>query len=214
MGDGMPFALNHSSCENRPMQDALPKTEGLRERNRRQTLQRIAEVGIELFLAKGYDATTLDEIAAAAGISRRTFFYYFRSKDDILLTHLASYADALKAMILESASGEPIDVMRDALVKLSARFESPRTIAIVRLIRETRTLDASRQGRQLQLEQAACDALRELWPAKERRDRLRLVAMASMGLMRLVVDAWLEQDGKRPLAKDIQKAFRDLRAEV
>src|SRR5437899_1559960 len=109
----MPFALSHGSCENRPMQDVLPKTEGLRERNRRQTLQRIAEVGIELFLAKGYDATTLDEIAAAAGISRRTFFYYFRSKDDILLAHLASYADALKATILESASaGEPIDVMR------------------------------------------------------------------------------------------------------
>jgi len=211
----MPFALSHGSCENRPMQDVLPKTEGLRERNRRQTLQRIAEVGIELFLAKGYDATTLDEIAAAAGISRRTFFYYFRSKDDILLAHLASYADALKATILESASaGEPIDVMRDALVKLSARFESPRTIAIVRVVRETRTLHASRQGRQLQLEQAACDALRELWPAKERRDRLRLVAMASMALMRLVVDAWIEQDGKRPLAKDIQKAFRDLRAEI
>jgi AcrR family transcriptional regulator len=197
------------------MHNALPKTEGLRERNRRQTLQRIAEVGIELFLAKGYDATTLDEIAAAAGISRRTFFYYFRSKDDILLAHLASYADALKATILESASaGEPIDVMRDALVKLSARFESPRTIAIVRVVRETRTLHASRQGRQLQLEQAACDALRELWPAKERRDRLRLVAMASMGLMRLVVDAWIEQDGKRSLAKDIQKAFLSLKAEI
>ena len=211
----MPFALSHGSCENRPMQDVLPKTEGLRERNRRQTLQRIAEVGIELFLAKGYDATTLDEIAAAAGISRRTFFYYFRSKDDILLAHLAGYADALRGTILESASaGEPIDVMRDALVKLSARFESPRTIAIVRVIRETRTLHASRQARQLQLEQAACDALRELWPAKERRDRLRLVAMASMALMRLVVDAWIEQDGKRPLAKDIQKAFVNLKAEI
>jgi len=211
----MSFALTNGSCENTPMQDALEKTEGLRERNRRQTLQRIAAVGIELFLAKGYDGTTLDEIAAAAGISRRTFFHYFRSKEDILLAHLAGYADVLKGAILESASaGEPIDVMRDALVKVSTSFESPRTIAIVRLIRQTGTLHASRQGRQLQLEQGACEALRELWPARERRDRLRLVAMASMGLMRLVVDNWIEHDGKRPLAKDIQKAFRDLKAEV
>ena len=45
------------------MPNVLPKTEGLRERNRRQTLQRIADVGVELFLAKGYEATTLDEIA-------------------------------------------------------------------------------------------------------------------------------------------------------
>ncbi len=35
------------------------------------------------FLAKGYQETTLDEIAAAAGISRRTFFYYFKSKNEI-----------------------------------------------------------------------------------------------------------------------------------
>ena len=74
-------------------------TEGLRERKRRQTLQRIAEVGLRLFLAKGYEATTLEEIAAAADIARRTFFYYFKSKDGILLAYQAGFADALKAAI-------------------------------------------------------------------------------------------------------------------
>ncbi len=48
----------------------------LRERKRRLTLDRIAEVGLKLFVEKGYEATTLDAIAAASGISRRTFFYY------------------------------------------------------------------------------------------------------------------------------------------
>ena len=153
------------------MQNALPKTEGLRERNRRQTLQRIAEVGVELFLAKGYEATTLDEIAAAAGISRRTFFYYFRSKDDILLAHLGGYPEALKEAVLESASaGAPVDVVRDALLKLSIRFESPRTIAIARLIRENDALRASRHGRDLELERVLHEALCELWPAKQRRE--------------------------------------------
>src|SRR5258705_515106 len=98
------FALDFNSWENPPMQNALPKPAGLREQNRQHTLQRIAEVGIELFLAKGYEATTLDEIAAAAGISRRTFFYYFKSKEDILLTHLEGYADALRASVLKNAS--------------------------------------------------------------------------------------------------------------
>ncbi len=60
--------------------------QGVRERKRRETLQRITDAGIRLFVEKGYEATTLDEIAAAAGISRRTFFYYFKSKDEILLS--------------------------------------------------------------------------------------------------------------------------------
>jgi AcrR family transcriptional regulator len=197
------------------MPNVLQKTEGLRERNRRQTLQRIAEVGVELFLAQGYEATTLDEIAAAAGISRRTFFYYFKSKDDILLAHIDGYADALKASVLEHSSGEaPLEVVREALLKLSTRFQLPRTIAIARLIGQSEALRASSQRGYLRREQAVYEALCELWPAKERRDRLRLVAMASIGALRIAVDAWLEQDGKRPLAKYVQDAFDNLKAEI
>ena len=51
----------------------------------RKTLERIAETGLKLFSRNGYEATTLDAIAEAAGISRRTFFYYFKSKEEILL---------------------------------------------------------------------------------------------------------------------------------
>ena len=51
------------------MEEAL-LPEGLRERKRRETSRRIAETGLKLFLKNGYENTTLDEIAAAAGISR------------------------------------------------------------------------------------------------------------------------------------------------
>ncbi len=196
------------------MQNALPKPAGLREQNRQHTLRRIAEVGIELFLAKGYEATTLDEIAATAGISRRTFFYYFKSKEDILLAHLEGYADALRASVLKNASaGAPFDVVRGALLELSARFQSDRTIAIARLVKESKSLRRT-QGNYLQLEEVLYAALCELWPRKERRERLRLVAMASIGTLRLAVDAWLEQDGKRPLTKYVQDAFKHLKEEI
>jgi AcrR family transcriptional regulator len=197
------------------MHNALPKTEGLRERNRRQTLHRIAAVGMELFLAKGYEETTLDEIAAAAGISRRTFFYYFKSKDDLVLAHFDGHAEALKMSILEDASdGAPIDRVRDALIKLSTSMQTSRAIATVRLIRESDALRARRHANHLQLEQAVYEALCDLWPARQRREGLRLVAMASIGAMRLAVDTWLEQEGKRPLAKYIQDAFKNLKAEI
>jgi AcrR family transcriptional regulator len=208
------FALDFNSWENPPMQNALPKPAGLREQNRQHTLQRIAEVGIELFVAKGYEATTLDEIAAAAGISRRTFFYYFKSKEDILLAHLEGYADALRASVQKNASaGAPFDVVRSALLELSARFQSDRTIAVARLVKESKSLRRT-QGNYLQLEEVLHEALCELWPRKERRERLRLVAMASIGTLRLAVDAWLEQDGKRPLTKYVQDAFKNLKEEI
>ncbi|WP_249136781.1 TetR family transcriptional regulator [Bradyrhizobium tropiciagri] len=192
-----------------------PAKEGLRERNRRQTLQRIADVGMELFLANGFDATTLDEVAAAAGISRRTFFYYFKGKDEILLAHVASYDDALRASIRDHASaGAPIDVVRAALLDMSARFQTPRTIAISRLIRESEVLSSRRPRNDLHREQVIYDMLCELWPGKDRRDRLRLVAMASSGAMRIAVDAWLEQGGKRQLTKFVQDAFANLKAAI
>ncbi|MEA1649516.1 TetR/AcrR family transcriptional regulator [Nitrospirillum sp. BR 11164] len=69
-----------------PPSPATPgKTEGLRDRKRRETMQRIADTGLKLFMENGFEATTLDAIAAAAGIARRTFFYYFKSKEDVLL---------------------------------------------------------------------------------------------------------------------------------
>jgi len=209
------FVAGPNDAKKHPMPKDAPKPEGLRARKRRQTLQRIADVGLQLFLAKGYEAATLDEIAAAAGISRRTFFYYFKSKDDILLAYLDGYADALQASVRESSStGVPLDVARDAVLKVATRAETSETIATARLMRNVKALRARGQVGYLRREQALYEALCALWPGKERREGLRFVAMASMGATRLAVDTWLAQDGKRPLAKYIQDAFKTLKAEI
>ena len=195
------------------MQAAEPRQdEGLRERKRRETLQRISEVGLSLFLAKGYEATTLDEIAAEAGISRRTFFYYFKSKDDIVIAYLGGFAETLKAKIKDcAASNSPLDAVRDAMVKVVGHLEVSRLLATVRFLRQG---EALREKRRHQFEQAVFEALCEVWPAKSRRTRLRLVAIASIGAMRVAVDAWREQDGKRSLPGYIQGAFNDLKVEM
>jgi AcrR family transcriptional regulator len=209
------LARDSASWQNQPMNEARLKPEGLRERKRRQTLQRIAEVGLSLFLRKGYEATTLDEIAAAAGISRRTFFYYFKSKDEVLLAYLGGYAVTLKALVLESASaGAPLDVARAALLKIVASFPEAEMTATARLIQESKVLQTRRHATYLLLEQAVYDGLCTLWPQKQRADGLRLVAMVSIGALRLATEAWQHQDSKRPLAKGIRDAFRRLKAEI
>jgi AcrR family transcriptional regulator len=196
------------------LKHASQKAEGLRERKRQQTLQRISEVGMGLFLAKGYEATTLEEIAAAAGVSRRTLFYYFESKDDILLANVHGYADALKALVLEnSTAGMPVDVVREALLKLVSRFEERQMLASARLMQQSAALRA-RNNRYVQLERSVYEGLCELWPKKERREGLRIVAMVATGALRVAVDSWFEEDGQRPLAKYIKDAFRNLKAEI
>lgn len=198
-----------------PRQDDPQKREGLRERKRRETSQRISDAALELFLNRGFDATTLDEIAEAAGISRRTFFYYFASKDDILTAYLGRRTDELMAAVRENSSaGEPIDVVCNALIKLASKFGDRKTIATAGLVSGSEFLGIRNQGRYLTFEQGVADALFEIWPKKERCDSLRLVAMVSIGALRLAVDGWLEHGGKRPLAKYIEEAFRNLKAEI
>src|SRR4029450_10723349 len=71
----------------------------LREQTRSVIRSLLARTAIELFAAKGYDNTTLDEVAAAAGISRRTLFNYFRSKEDLALITLSERGELIAARL-------------------------------------------------------------------------------------------------------------------
>jgi AcrR family transcriptional regulator len=197
------------------MDNVPPESEGLRERKRRKTLQRIAKTALKQFIVNGYDATTLDDIAEAAGISRRTFFYYFKSKEDILLAWQSGVADAIRGAVLaESPDQAPLDAVRNALLALTSRQQSDEAIVIDRLLRSTEALRASKQAKYVQQERALFEALCELWPQPKRRDALRLVAMVSIGAMRLALETWSEEGGKRPLAKYLRDAFANLKAEI
>ena len=78
---------------------------GLRERKKARTHQAISEAAIALFLARGYDAVSVAEIAEAAEVSKRTLFAYFPSKDELVLHRFADHQDEAARVVRDRPAG-------------------------------------------------------------------------------------------------------------
>ncbi len=191
------------------MTSASKRPEGLRERKRRETSERIIERGLKLFVKNGYEATTLDAIAEAAGISRRTFFYYFRSKEDVLLAARDSgFRQAIRPTMLEESPDQaPLDAVQKCLIKLALRYQTKESIVFDRLMESTEALRARKEAVFVETEQILLDAMCELWPSSGRRDGLRLVAMVAMGTLRLALEKWKQNDAAHPLTYYLRQGF-------
>ena len=190
-------------------------TQGLRERKKQETLRRITDAGICLFIERGIDATTVDEIAAMAGISRRTFFLYLKSKDDILLSLQSRMGDLIAERIRHADdTASPIDAVRTAVIDVCAQVPADDLAAIDRLMRTSAAVQARKQMTYVEQERRLVDGLRSRWPSPEREMALRLVAMLAMGAIRLATEA-LDQEGEqRSLVDLLHSTFDALIAEV
>ncbi len=189
--------------------------EGLRARKRRETMKRITDAGIRLFLDRGYEATTLDDIAAAAAISRRTFFHYFKSKDDILISLQSGMGTMIVNAIGKAPPGlQPLQAVRDAVLEVCAAVPPDDMLAIDRLMRSNETVQARKQASYVEHERTLLAALRERWPAPEREPALKLVAMIAMGAIRLSTEAFNQEAGARTMPTLLRETFGALETEL
>lgn len=191
------------------------KTEGLRERKRRETLVRIAENGLRLFVKDGFEATTLEDVAAAAGISPRTLFYYFKTKEELLqYWRDDSFFAALRpTLIEETREKNPLQATRDTILKLVSRYETERSVAVDRLMQSTEALRARKQASFVGMETIVYDVLRERYP-DEKSQMLRTVAMLAFGALRLAMEKWRQDGAVRQLAKYVRREFDLLRLAI
>jgi AcrR family transcriptional regulator len=198
------------------MKSTPTKNEGRRERKKRETLRRIAETGLKLFIDKGYEKTTLEAIAAASGIARRTVFYYYNSKDEILMASLGGgMVEALRPALLEQSKDQaPLDAVGNCLLRLTSLYETKESIIVDGLLRSTEVLRARKQAIFTEMEQSVFDALCELWPQAKRRAAHRIVAMVSIGALRVAMEAWRHDGGKKPLEKYLSESFATLESEI
>jgi TetR/AcrR family transcriptional regulator, regulator of mycofactocin system len=85
------------------------------------TRRKLQQIALDLFSERGYDEVTVEALAAAAGISRRTFFRYFPSKADALMGDFDGDVERLRAALHDSDPGLPVmDAVRRAVVAANA----------------------------------------------------------------------------------------------
>ncbi|MDP9369757.1 MAG: TetR family transcriptional regulator [Chloroflexota bacterium] len=135
----------------------------LRERNRERTEQEIEAAAMALFAERGFDGTTVEQIAAAAGVSPRTFFRYFPTKEDVVFRDHATAVALLREALAETDPNEPpLRRVRRAVLMVQAPGRHPDLeVARARLVSEVPALRACLYGLAEEFEAAVAEALAE-----------------------------------------------------
>ena len=179
--------------------------------------QEIAHAAWLLFAERGYEDTTVGEIARAAGISRRSFFRYFSSKEDVVIgTTDALAEDVLAAFASRPASEPPLVAIQRALTPaiVTRLADADEARAIVSLLRESRTLRRAMLERHARLEERLAVLIAVRTGADPRRDPTpALLAFLARALLDTAFNVWYDQR-PRDVAAMIDDLFRRLRAVV
>jgi AcrR family transcriptional regulator len=186
---------------------------GLRERKRQQTRERLTRAAMALFLERGFEATTLDDIAAAADISRRSFFHYFASKEDVVFAWQEESTAALIAAVAARPTDESmLTAAENAITAMVGQLEPGEAIAMARLKRDNPALQARDQVKYEKLERALAEALGKRADYKAEKLQARLVAMIATGAMRIGGEFWAAEGAREKPEALAKRTFAAIRA--
>jgi AcrR family transcriptional regulator len=185
--------------------------EGLRERHRRLTAAEIEEAALRMFAERGFDAVPVDDIAIAAGISRRTFFRYFSSKEDVLFHENTQRQVELAEALSARPAGEPVlTALRHAILSMVSDFEQERERLLrrLRIIYGSPALQAGALGRQQSWEQAVSELVAQRLGVDPVVDlRPGVVASTTLAAVRVAIGMWLAGEGRANLPALVAEAL-------
>ncbi|MDT0479824.1 TetR family transcriptional regulator [Streptomyces doebereineriae] len=175
----------------------------------------LAQVAFELFRREGFDKVTLDDLAAAAGVSRSTFLRYFGTKEDAVLGAFEGQdrkvADALRA---RPADEDDWTALRRALDAVIGRYhEDPAgALATTRLVYDTPSLCA----RHLEKQHSWRPALAEALADRAGSDGPPTIALttragAALDCLNIALEYWTASDGRLDLVTLLDEAFASLK---
>lgn len=186
---------------------------GVRARARQAMRAEVAVVVQDLVLERGYEETTVDDICAAAEISRSTFFRYFPTKEDALFGETAGAGEHLRDALVARPPGEaPWAAMRRALDVLIEQYEGhdERTRRLARLIVSTPALAARHREKNARWQELLRPEIaRRLGadPADDADPRANAVIAAALGCVEAALTAWTAGTRPQPLSTILDRAM-------
>jgi AcrR family transcriptional regulator len=182
---------------------------GLRERRKIETRQLLQRQAIRLFQRDGYDATTMNAIAEAAGVSAMTVYRHFPTKEDLVIWD--EYTSISIQALIDSPAHEPLArrIGQAVIETLTAATTDHRALLLARLqlMVDVPALRARHLDNQYATQDAIVSALWGDDPDPDQEFRTRAISGACLGATHIALVHWARSDGKQDLPTLIREAL-------
>jgi AcrR family transcriptional regulator len=190
---------------------STPRSPGVRERTQAAIRRELAEAALRLFTERGFAETTAREIAKEVGVSERTFFRYFASKEDVVLGVLDDLGIELAARLAARPAGEPpfvalrrsFDLMTETLTR-----DPEWSLAMLHLTHQVPALRARQVEKQdLWVTRLAGEVADRMGVDASLDLRPRLYAATALSALDCVATYWDAAAGAQPFGELLDRAF-------
>jgi AcrR family transcriptional regulator len=179
----------------------------------------VVEMALDLFLANGYEQTTIDDICAVAGISRSTFFRYFPSKEDVFLHETSTVVEELVQALRRRPDEEtPWTALRHAMSPLVTYYatRTERAHRVAELARTTPALASLHRDKLARYDKLITPEIARrfgLDPDDTTDPRPRAVVGSAISCLEAAVAAWIAGNGRLELGQVLDHAMDSIRAD-
>jgi len=165
----------------------------LRSRKQQFVRDAIFDAAVETFATKGFDDTTVEDVARAAGVSRATFFRYFSSKDDLLAQNVMKYGTALTEAIKSCPpSFSAFQIMHETVLSIARQTVThPRTRQVVDISLQSASAMQAHGSRMIEVEESVAMAFAGRIKGLSKDDlEVRLLAAMTVSAMNVAIMSW------------------------
>lgn len=184
---------------------------GLRALKRQRLRSDLIQASLQLFGEHGFDATTVDDIVAAAGVSRRTFFRYFNSKEDVVFDWMREQGEyMLQVLTARPAKESAFASIAFTFLKLADYHDAnpKRSRFLSSLIMETPSLSSRYHDEYAKWEDHFIEVLQRSRASSARQAfAVRVQVAATISAFVVAVRTWIRDRGKGPLRTKVAAAF-------
>lgn len=186
---------------------------GLRERKREKLRERLVDVGMRLFIERGFDRVSIEDVVDEVDVSVRTFFRYFPSKGALVVAwHEKLNNELVRRVLTQPTSTPPLIAAHRAMAALIEAYEQDRekALGIARLTQATVSVQAELAGSNQRLQRELADGIAARWALPPQSLVAPTAAAAVIALANIAVGAWIARDGAGSPSALVDDAFETL----